>query len=309
MKSLGALLALMACLCLLTACATPPRFIRSDAEIERNARLAYNAFSAGSVEKAAVYYRKALQRARLRDDPNAIGANAYNLAACLVLLQQYQEPDTLLEEAEIEFRRAGIKAPELLLLKARLAYRQGQTASALSLAQSELRSLATQDPLRVQYQILLIEIFYAKADISAAAAELTKVNLKALAAADPRIQAEAALVQAKLALYEKNSAAASKLLDAAADHLQQAGCYNEMAAVLLEAAGAYETAGDLVAALDRLRRAARSLALAGQTERAAAVIAQALMLANQAGQPELSKKLKNILGDTNIFPQAIFSKP
>src|SRR3989339_490816 len=53
-------------------CSTPPKIVRTDPEIERNVAVAHSAYAAGAAEKAAIYYQKALQRARVMDSPSEI---------------------------------------------------------------------------------------------------------------------------------------------------------------------------------------------------------------------------------------------
>lgn len=288
---------------LLTAgCGTPPKVVRQDPEIERNVALARGAFAAGSAEKAVSYYRKALNRARLMDDPAAIGRNAYNLAACLALLRRDDEARALLDEAHAEFQRAGIHAREIPLLQARIAHREGKTDEALALAQAQLRTGTPRDPFFIQYQVLLADLLCAKGDAAGAARELARVDRKALAAMEPIVQADAAQVRARLALLDQKPRAAGELLDAAAKHLQQAGQYIEMALALDEAGRAYETAGDVNAAMDRYYRAARSLYLAGQTARAERSMIRAGLLADQSGQAAMLTKLHQLQTDLKVAP-------
>jgi tetratricopeptide (TPR) repeat protein len=278
-------------------CGTPPKIVRQDPEIERNVVLARGAFAAGSVEKSAVYYRKALNRARLMDNDAAIGRNAYNLAACLVLLRRDHEARALLDEADAEFRRAGLSSPEIPMLRARLAYREGKTVEAMALVQAQLRASKSRDSNYIQYQILLADLLCAKADAVNAAIELDRVKEKDLAAESIMVQADAALARARIALLEKQPRAAGESLDKAAKLLQQAGQYVEMALALGEAGIAYEAAGDPNAAIDRDYRAARSLFLAGDLDRAEPLLASAVRLADQAGVAEMQSKLKQLAAD------------
>ncbi|MBU4199892.1 MAG: hypothetical protein KKG09_04880 [Verrucomicrobia bacterium] len=299
------LLLLAGWMLLTVGCGTPPKVVRQDPEIERNVVLARSAFAAGSAEKAVTYYQKALNRARLMDDPAAIGRNAYNLAACLALLCQDDEARALLDEAHAEFQRTGITAREIPLLKARLDCRDGNTAEALALVQSQLKAATPKDKFFLQYQILLADLLCARGDAKGAALELSRVNLKALNAEEPVVQADAAQVRARIALLDQKSREAGEFLDAAAKHLQQAGQYIEMAVALDEAGRAYETAGDRNAAMNRYYRAARSLFLAGQTARAERVMIRAVLLADQSGQAEMRKKIQQLQADMNAARKSV----
>ena len=61
------------------------------------------------------------RRARLMDDSHAIADAAYNLAACLTDLGQYQSARAYLLEAKAEGRRAGGRITDVLLLEAMVA--------------------------------------------------------------------------------------------------------------------------------------------------------------------------------------------
>lgn len=289
------------CLLLLTGwvmlsvgCGTPPKVVRQDPELERNTALAQGAFAAGSPAKAAAYYRKALNRARLMDDSAGIGRNAYNLAACLVLLRRDAEASALLDEAEIEFQRVGIVASEIPLLKIRIARHEGKTDQALALAQAQLRALEPGQRFYLQYQVLLADLLCAKGDATNSASELARVNTKKLAVAEPLLQAEAAQVRARLALLEHKPRAAAKFQDVAAGQFQQAGQYVEMALALDQAGQAYAAAEELDIALDRYYRAIRCLYLAGRTAAADSLTTRALLAADQAGTPAIREKIKQL---------------
>lgn len=298
-KIVTSLLLLTGWILLGAGCGTPPKTIRPDPEIERNVSLARNAFASGAPGKAVTYYRKALNRARLTDNPAAIGRNAYNLAACLTRLHQYKEADTLLDEAESEFQRVGINAREVPLLKARIARQKGQTAIALALAQSHFQVMTAKDPYFLQYQILLADLLCVKGDAAGAVREMDRVNRKSLAAAEPGIQADVAWVRARMALMEKKPREAGSFLDAAAAHFQKAGQYVEMALALDAAGHAYETAGDSKTAVDRYYRAARTLFLSGQVDKGEQVMLRAILLVDQSGQTKMQKKLKQLQADMN----------
>ncbi len=298
------LLLLAAGMMVSAGCGTPPKPVRQDPELERHTSLAQRAFAAGSPEKASAYYRKALDRARLMDAPAAIGRNAYNLAACLVLLRQDLAAGALLDEADTEFQRAGVSAPEIPLLKARIARRAGRPDDALALLQEPLKIFKAGQPFFIQYQVLQADLLCAKGEATNAAAALARVRPGDLAAAEPAVQAEADQVRARLALLDRQPRDAAGFQDAAAGHFQQAGRYLEMAQALEEAGKGYEAAGAWDVALNRYYRAIRSLYLAGRTAAADGLMARALVLADQAGTPAMRTKLKQLQADLRPAPAA-----
>ena len=81
------LLAVVFVACLLGGCASATKVddapVRDDT-LERYNRSARQAFDQGSFEQAAALYRKALDRATMRDDFEAIADARYNLAICLI---------------------------------------------------------------------------------------------------------------------------------------------------------------------------------------------------------------------------------
>ena len=102
MKTFPIILLLVAVLVLVGAgCKSPPKVVRTDPEIERNVAVARGAYAAGSAEKAAIYYQKALQRSRVMDSSSEIARNAYNLAACLAAFHSYDAAQACLVEARM----------------------------------------------------------------------------------------------------------------------------------------------------------------------------------------------------------------
>jgi len=209
------------------------------------------------------------------------------------------EAGALMDEAESEFQNAGISACEVPLLKARLARHEGQTDKAMALAQSQLQAMTPRNPYFLQYQILIADLLCARGDVAGAAREMARVNRKSLATAAPAIQADAAWIRARMALLDNKPHVAGGFLDAAAGYFQQAGQYVDMALALEAAGHAYETAGDFDVAMDRYYRAARTLLLAGQVGRGERAMTRAVLLADQSGQTEMRKKLKQLQTDIN----------
>jgi len=285
------ILPLVAALILIGAgCSTPPKIARTDPEIERNVAVAHGAYAAGSAEKAAIYYQKALQRARVMDAPSEIARNAYNLAACLAAIRSYDAARACLDEARLEFLRAGTPCPELSLLEANIARAQGRYQEAMSLARVELKK--NNDAIRVQWQLLLAELMCDQGQVVEADAELALIGPKQLKASGNEIQAEAALTRARIQMLKKNPQAAAPQYDLAAGYWQAAGRYSEMAIALDQAGRAYEDAGNNPSAADRYYRSARSLFESGQAAQAHDLASRALPLA--VGSPDLQKQLERL---------------
>lgn len=292
----SSVLSLLAALVLAGAgCSTSPKIVRTDPEIERNVAVARGAYAAGSAEKAAGYYQKALQRSRVMDSPSEIARNAYNLAACLAALHSYDAAQVCLDEARLEFQRAGISCRELPLLEAKIARAQGRSQEAVSLARAEQKKPnGPNDAIRVQWQLLLAELLCDQDQAANADAELAAIGPKQLKASGDDIQAETALTRARVQMLKRNPQAAALQYDIAAGYWQEAGRYSDMASALEQAGRTYENYGINPSAADRYYRAARSLFESGQLDRARGLADRALPLATASLQPELQRQVERL---------------
>jgi len=282
-------------LSLCAGCSTPPKVVRIDPEIERNLAVAHGAYASGAAEKAAIYYQKALQRARVMDSPSEIARNAYNLAACLSAIHSYDAARACLDEARLEFLHAGIPCPELPLLEARIARVQGRSKEAEDLARAELKTpKGLDDATRIQWHLLLAELLCDQGKAAEANAEMALIGPKQLKTCGDDIQAEAALTLARIQMLKQNPQAAAPQYDIAAGHWQAAGHYGDMAGALEQAGHAYENAGHKLTAADRYYRSARSLFESGQTAQAQKLASLALPLAVASHQPDLQKQVERL---------------
>ena len=97
-----------------------------DQELERFNSAARQAFDKRRFEQAANFYRKALERAYVRDDTAAILDARYNLAVCLMNLQSYEEALAVVQYGYAEMRFAGRgRSVDYLLLEATILHRRG----------------------------------------------------------------------------------------------------------------------------------------------------------------------------------------
>jgi tetratricopeptide (TPR) repeat protein len=276
-------------------CSTPPKVVRTDPEIERNTAVARGAYAAGAADKAAVHYQKALQRSRVMDAPVEIAHNAYNLAVCLAARRSYDEARSCIDEARLEFQRAGIACPELPLLEAKIARAQGHLQEAENLARAEQKKPdGLNDAIRVQWQLLLAELLCDQGRADEAQAELAAIGSKQLKASGTETRAQTAQTQARVRILKQNPQEAARQYDTAARLWQEAGRYGEMANALDQAGRAYEDAGDSLSAADRCYRAARSLFESGHTVQAEDPAGRALRLATAAHQSALQKQAERL---------------
>ena len=280
----------IACLALLTGCATIKMAKPVDPDIGVIAAAANKAFTHGQVEQAARQYARALDRARAADSAGDICDQAYNLAACLLILGQPAQAQVLLREARIEAQRVGRRAPDISLLEAKAARLAGQRDEALRQVDALLTLTPPLEPA-VRIQALLIKALISCDAGQIPTVEQKEIRLLALEISDPAIQAEFAQLLGCCALLDKEFARAAAAFDREAVWLQKSGRFREMAQALARAGAAYAQAEQPAEVADRLARTARSLFAQGDTVGALRQIEPALVAAKGAKQDELAARI------------------
>jgi tetratricopeptide (TPR) repeat protein len=259
--------------CSSTKTATPARI-----ELSRMAATARVAYEQGSVSQAARLYVRTLKMARVQDDPVEIGNSAYNLAACLIALDKYDDARNLLQEAKHEFDRAKRPIPSILLLDAKAARLQGKSEEALALADQVLVSMNAGKGSRVPLQVLLFKTQVAcdRGDVATAKLELVKAQKMLKIHDEPILKADAAGVAGRLALLEGDPVRAAQEYDLQVDYFKRAEKYRDMALSLGLAGQAYRDANIFLPAVDRFYRSARSLYAQGDELSALKMVEAAL---------------------------------
>jgi len=243
----------------LVGCATSPTSSAppKDKELSRTSNLARAAFEDGATAKAIDLYGKALNRAHAMDDATEIGNAAYNLALCHIILGQIDQASAALAEAEAEFERSGSSPPDVLLLEATVAQRQGRLEQALSLA-DQVMSASPDESHRFQVAMLKGTIACEQDDPARARTALVEADKHRVT--DAPLLAARERLAGNIFLLERSPAEAAAAFDRAAALFQKAKHYRDMAITLRRAGEAYQKAGDTQYAEDRLFRAKRSLA-------------------------------------------------
>lgn len=288
---------------LIVGCGSPRVAYRPDAEMDRNAAAAKGAYSAGSMESASRFYQKALNRARLADQPREISRLAYNLAACRAQTQQYSEALELLDETEFESSKTGIYFPEAVLLRAEIFRQLNRTNEALTTAKSGIDALNNlpraargqkSGITRVQLQVFLAELACDQNDGKLALKELNQLDPNLLKSSDAFVQANAAHARGRALLIENQPAAAAICFDNAAGSYQKIQRYSNMAVALQNAGRAYEAADKHPEAINRYYRAARSLFLCGKNMKAQELFNKASELAKKSDDKQMLSALARL---------------
>jgi len=276
-------------------CGGPLPAIRppADAELDRSNSAARAAFDRGVLSEASILYDQSLARARVMDDPREVADAAYNLAACLVGLDELDRARHLLQEAEWDLDRVGGNTDDLILLEAEVARRQGKIAEAQSLTDrliSEPRTNGATGPV-VGVYVLRGLLALERHDVTTANRELAAARVAFKDGTDLSISAGITGLSARIALEEKHPADAAQKFDAQAALLQRAALYSEMSWALSHAGDAYLAAGRPDLAADRLYRAARCAFALGNTVQARKLVDSASEAADAAKLSSISEPI------------------
>lgn len=299
----GFICALMALLAFAAAgCGSPPkRPAPADPLLVQLATSGGSAYALNSFDRAARFYRLALQRARALDDATEIGKQAYNLAAALFMSGKPAEALPYLEEAETAFAAIREDTGPILLLKARALRSAGGTNEALSVLQRVVE-LDTPRDVQAQGWLLFGHIMLDAGQGDEAEKALRRA--RSVASDDPVLRAGIAGLEARLAVLGGNPGLAAEKFDMEAAAFQEAGRYRDMADSLLRAGSAYAEAKLFERAGDRFYRAARSFYGQGDTARALEAIERALAAADRAPEAGWSKALAALFNEIRANPAA-----
>lgn len=272
----------------LSGCATAsrenpvPDIRDTDPMIVQLSDTARKAFESGETATAVAMYQRALDRARAMDNSREIGRNAYNLASCLIQLEDWDDAFKLLAEAERETLRAGDDAGPVLLLGAETARRRGDVKQAEALL-NRLESRAVTDLVAGQSYVMRAHLACDRGDASRAEGHLNRARGYLRKAEDAGLAGSIAEVSGRIAVMNEKWADAAAAFDREAAWMQRSERLPEMADALERAGQNYQKAGKIDAAADRFFRSSRSWMAQGNYLDALRVIEQAVAMTPEDG--------------------------
>ena len=282
------------CLCIWAGCGgsrqVKPDMPGSDREFDRNSRIARMAFENGEFSQAIEGYKRALARAYVTDDLNAIVDTRYNLAVCHIRQGNYPDALENVEKAQQELLSAGRPvSSDLLLVQAVALYYVGDFDRAWQVSEEILASKPAPSPETIS------RTHFLRGRIAADRKDAAQLHQEIVAIGDPSavgLQADRLELVGRLAMLDGRWDDAVAALDRSARLRAVNRNYRSMATVLATAAQACERAQRPEEAAYRFLRAARSAALSGETERATVWLQESVRLADRAGAESLLQEAR-----------------
>lgn len=273
--------------------------LKNDRIYEESSSAARAAFAQNRIKEAINFYTLALKRARAIDQSEAIGNAAYNLAACVLHIKQYDRAQTLLEEANHEFYQSNSSLPDVLLLQARTAYLVGNTQA----ANSFIYQIKTNPKLKTtadhmaQASILEGQMACDRNDWSSATELLSKAQGYSELNDDSFLQAQLASLTGRIDLGINDLNAAVNAFERQADLLRRSGKYRSLSSALAQIGHVHSALNEHSLAADYLYRAARIAAAWGDTTFAKEWTNEALIAANKAGDSIIARLAESLLSE------------
>lgn len=266
------------------ACGSPdkgPPPAATDQTIERHEAAGRVAIALDRPAEAALQYQAALKQAEARDDLAAIGDLSFNLAVAQLQANQPEAALATTRRASAELARRGSASfPALRLAQATALYRLDERDEAKRLA-GEIEE--GRDADAAAGASFLRGLIAAEAGDEAG---LQDALSRFSSAATPLRQADRFELQARLALFQEDLAAARSLALRSAEIRQEILDYRGMARVLALAGEAAEQAGEREPAAGFFLRAGRSAAAQADFRAARPWLERALKLTADPGTKE-----------------------
>ena len=268
----------------------PSEYDEASTRLNQSAQIAYDS---GQLELAANLYRRALDRAYLRDDHKAIIDAQYNLAVCMLGLRSYDRALAWVHRAQNELLRSGQSVTtDILLLEAVALFRTGQADDAWQVSDRILSA-----PERPSATVAS-KTHYLRGLIADQRSDHDQLGREIQALAqfdDPGARADRGELSGRSAMNGGNWEAAIEAFDQSAELRRAGRDYAEMSQALALAADACQRTGQISGAAARYFRAGRSAVQQGNHQDAMKWLNRAVELAGQAGDEPLKQEAQNYL--------------
>lgn len=270
--------------------------------LDRTNQAARTAFEQYNYKQAESLYREALAIAYTRDDLAAIVDAQYNIAVCLVRLENYGEALEMIHQAKAELSRAHLATPEYLsLLEATILYRQGNYDGAWALTERIVAGPPqTSGEAGTRAHFLRGLIAAKRGETEQLRGEIAALGEPT----DPRLQADYQELSGHLALAEGRWETSLKAFSEAAKLRSDTGDYRGTVRALTMAGTVSERAGRPSEAANHFLRAGRSAAIQGANGEANELLTRASRLAEQAGDHETAQDARDHLTKLRDAEQA-----
>ena len=262
-----------------------------DEEFDRTSRAARMAFDTGRLQQAVGLYTRALERAYVLDDLNAVVDSQYNLAVCMTRLKSYGEALDWVNQAKAELARTNQPITgDILLLEATIVYRMGKLDDAWQLTDMILLdSSRLSGAIQSKTHFLRGLIAGQWEDINQLQREIASLGKPSAAG----LRADREELVGRLAMAKSNWNEAIEAFDKTAEFRRDDFDYREMVNALALAAWACEQAGKLSEASKRYLRAGRSAARQEKNGEAVNWLKRAEKLAGKAGDEFTAKQARS----------------
>ena len=288
----------MAMLTLLAACGgrTPDPGPPADETLERAAQVAQGALDLDQPESAARLYARALERARERDDPNAMDSMAFGQATAALAHGDAATARSVATGMREDLARRGLAvSPGLLLAEATANFRLGNLPEADRLARAV--TARSEDAAATRRAWFLLGLI-AGARGDAAGVAIARAALGE--AAQPAFSADIIELDAVAALLRGDANVAAARAETAGALRQAVVDYRGLSRALALQGVALSNLGARDRAADLLLRAGRSAAERGEVADARLWLTQASTLG--AGRPDIQSAVRQVRRDLDQRP-------
>ena len=236
-----------------------------------------------------------MTRAYVRNDSSAILDHRYNLAVCLMELQEYSEALRLVKQAKDDLLANDQEIlPDLHLLEATIFFRSGRPEESWRITEKALSDQIELSPaVHAQTHYLRGLISSRRNDLSALRESISEMGQPE----SDSLKAALAELRGRLAMAEKKWDDAVLFLDEAALSRMISLDYRRMAVCLALAAEASEHAGHTASAASRYLQAGRSAMLRGERSNGRVWLIQAAELFERLGNDTLAVESRSLLSE------------